>query len=77
MSTEAPGRAADRQTDVWADRQMTAPEDSSPRKSPSPQLQSLQLSGCFSFPLYLLIFHTYISITGAGHIGDKYHIKAD
>ena len=27
-STEAPGRAADRQTDVWADRQMTAPEDS-------------------------------------------------
>lgn len=26
-STEAPGQAADRQTDVWADRQMMAPED--------------------------------------------------
>lgn len=26
-SIEAPGRAADRQTDVWADRQMTAPQD--------------------------------------------------
>ncbi len=36
-STEAPGRAADRQTDVWADRQMTAPEDI-PAIHPDPPL---------------------------------------
>lgn len=57
-TTEAPGWAADRQTDVCADRQMTPFTKNIPLftlihhgtvPSPSPQLHSLQLSGYFSF----------------------------